>query len=403
MNERTNIDRLLATWFDEGPAVLPDRVAVVVADRIGRQPQRRAWRLDRRPKVNLLLKVVLAAALGAAMLGGAVLIAGTRNDGPSPTPAPTASASPASPAPTFAVAPLPTTMIGNWVANIGEIAGLGNTDPRIRLVTANDGSALWLLTNKFGNTAMRTVPTAVGDGELHVASEEAGIGCAIGDEGSYRVSVSADGLQITFDTIDDICTTRAAVLARTWVRTVDFASKGGPGAIAAFDPVFTIQLPDGVYSGTPEIGAAAEVSTADRTLVAVKDPWGLGKPCTTDGSDKLPVDPSADAFVGYLRTLPGFTVEPEELTIDGHRVVHAAISTDVAIDCPAGEVSMWTPKAFTSQSRWAVTPGAAASVYLVEVDGDLVLLQWAGEGVTTQEEQDVLSTIRFLDALPIAP
>ena len=73
MNEHIDIDRLLTTWFDDGPTVLPDRVAVVVADRIGRQPQRRAWRPDRRPTVNLFLKIALAAALGAAMLGGAVL------------------------------------------------------------------------------------------------------------------------------------------------------------------------------------------------------------------------------------------------------------------------------------------------------------------------------------------
>ena len=153
------------------------------------------------------------------------------------------------------------------------------------------------------------------------------------------------------------------------------------------------------------MNAAAELTSTDRSLVAVKDPWGLTKPCSSDPAsiDKAPVDPDPGAFVDYLRTLPGVTVAPEELTIDGHRVVHATISTDAAIDCPSGELAMWTPKAFTSLTQWGVTPGYPASVYLAEVGTDLVLLQWQGDGITTQEERDVLSTITFLEGLPAAP
>ncbi len=100
MTEHTDIDRLLETWFDDGPTMLPDRVVTVVADRIARQGQRRAWRSDRRPIVNLFLKVAVAAAIGIALLGGAVFLAGNRNNGPAPAPeaSPSASAAPASPA-----------------------------------------------------------------------------------------------------------------------------------------------------------------------------------------------------------------------------------------------------------------------------------------------------------------
>ena len=37
MTEYTDIDRLLKTWFADGPTAMPDRVVTVVADRIGRQ------------------------------------------------------------------------------------------------------------------------------------------------------------------------------------------------------------------------------------------------------------------------------------------------------------------------------------------------------------------------------
>ena len=120
MTEHTDIDRLLESWFDDGPTMLPDRVITVVADRIGRQGQRRAWRLDRRPKVNLFLKVAIVAAIGIALLGGAVILAGNRNAGPVPEPVPS---------------PSPSAAAGSPAASVGS--GLGR---RGRRRCAPDGS-----------------------------------------------------------------------------------------------------------------------------------------------------------------------------------------------------------------------------------------------------------------------
>ena len=46
MTQPRDIERLLDHWFADGSSVAPDRVVDVVADRIERQPQRPAWRLD---------------------------------------------------------------------------------------------------------------------------------------------------------------------------------------------------------------------------------------------------------------------------------------------------------------------------------------------------------------------
>ena len=46
MNQPRDIERLLDQWFADGSSVAPDRVIDIVADRIERQPQRPAWRLD---------------------------------------------------------------------------------------------------------------------------------------------------------------------------------------------------------------------------------------------------------------------------------------------------------------------------------------------------------------------
>ena len=39
--ERSDFDRALRTWFEDGPTVMSDRVVDIIADRIARQPQRR--------------------------------------------------------------------------------------------------------------------------------------------------------------------------------------------------------------------------------------------------------------------------------------------------------------------------------------------------------------------------
>jgi hypothetical protein len=90
MNERSDFDRTLRHWFDDGPSVMPDRLVGSVAARIARQPQRRAWRLQGRPNVNLYAK--LAAAAAAALVVGFVgwrLLPANPNIGGQPTPAPT--------------------------------------------------------------------------------------------------------------------------------------------------------------------------------------------------------------------------------------------------------------------------------------------------------------------------
>jgi hypothetical protein len=99
MTPPRDIDRLLDLWFTDGSSVAPDRVLDVVADRIERQPQRPAWRLDWR-HINMNTYTKFAAAIAAvaivAVIGYNLLpggSAGVGNPGPTPTAAPTLSAS----------------------------------------------------------------------------------------------------------------------------------------------------------------------------------------------------------------------------------------------------------------------------------------------------------------------
>ncbi|HEU0237324.1 MAG TPA: hypothetical protein VFR14_12870 [Candidatus Limnocylindrales bacterium] len=107
MNERSDIDRLLRHWIDDGPSTMPDRVIDVVADRISTQRQRRPWRQPWSEPMNLILKGAAAAAAVIVLIAAWNLMprapdgAGSPSASPGESPAPTtAPSSSASPSPT---------------------------------------------------------------------------------------------------------------------------------------------------------------------------------------------------------------------------------------------------------------------------------------------------------------
>jgi len=71
MNEHSDLGRVLTTWLEDGPSTMPDRVIDVVADRIGRQRQRRAWPFPGRTNVTTQFKLIagLAAVVLVAVVG----------------------------------------------------------------------------------------------------------------------------------------------------------------------------------------------------------------------------------------------------------------------------------------------------------------------------------------------
>jgi hypothetical protein len=115
MNGRTDIERVLATWFDDGPTAMPDRVAVVVADRIAHEQQRPAWRLPlwRQPSMNATFKIAagIAAVLVIAVLGSQLVPTSPSGAGGSnATPSPSPTDSPQSPGPSLGAYSWPGTL-----------------------------------------------------------------------------------------------------------------------------------------------------------------------------------------------------------------------------------------------------------------------------------------------------
>jgi hypothetical protein len=97
MTTDREIGRILDHWLSDGPTAAPDRMVDVLADRIGHQSQRPAWRLDRRlPAMNPYIKVItaIAAVILVAVIGYNLLPAGTGTGVPGPSATPTPSAAP---------------------------------------------------------------------------------------------------------------------------------------------------------------------------------------------------------------------------------------------------------------------------------------------------------------------
>jgi hypothetical protein len=104
MTHDRDLERLLSHWLGDGPTEVPDRVIDVVADRIGRQSQRPAWRFPRRelhmttyPRIAAGLAAVAIVAIGGIYLFGQPSGSGiggpaaTASPSPSPVSTPTAS------------------------------------------------------------------------------------------------------------------------------------------------------------------------------------------------------------------------------------------------------------------------------------------------------------------------
>jgi hypothetical protein len=106
MTQDRDLDRLLSQWLGEGPSEVPDRVIDVVADRIGHQAQRPAWRFQGRPTVmNLSLRAAAVLAAVSVVAIGAIYFFGLSSGPDVGGPKPTASPSPAASATSTASPP----------------------------------------------------------------------------------------------------------------------------------------------------------------------------------------------------------------------------------------------------------------------------------------------------------
>lgn len=404
MSSTRNPDRLIRAWLDLMPDEAPDRAIATVLQAIETTPQVRrplVPALRRFSPMNRRTFAAAAAVIVAVIGGGAILL--NRAQGPNAGgPSGSSAVESPSPAASAAATALSIAFRSTWLADAAPIAGLGNTEPRMRLVVSADGSRLYVDVNSTSTaqTMLASQSSADVSNEVALISEGTAVGCAANETGRYGAAISADGAYLTLTPVSDTCATRAITLGRTWVRWLDRASTGGRGLFADFDPAILVTLPGASYTPEPGQDAATASSSADRTFIAVKNPAGFSDPCSATGGAKVQIPHTIVAFSAYLKGLPGITVQSESLSIDGHPAAHLIMPVSPTVVCSGGRVNEWTTGDVATQGGWLIRPGDTDIVYLVEVDKDLYLLQWLGGGVTSTEELAVLSTVHFVTGLP---
>jgi len=108
MTQRTELERVLDVWLDEGPMAVPDRVFESTVAAVYRAPQRPSWRL--RWRSLAMNRTARLAVVGLAILAiagfGFVMFAGQPAPAPTTAPSPSAATSVATPSATRTPAPI---------------------------------------------------------------------------------------------------------------------------------------------------------------------------------------------------------------------------------------------------------------------------------------------------------
>ena len=361
--------------------------------------------------------VTVATVVVAVGLTSFLLLRPSANVGepsPSPTPSPTSSPTQAiTPPPVEVVAGQSATWLADQPANLSF--GMPSGPARMGLTISSVDLTVAIDVTSGPSGLLRSSFEGFGTGEIRfatidppLATEQVALdgrplaGCVAGDVGDYHSTTSADGMILTLNVVREDCAARGAVLARSWSRSLAVPGGGGTGIIDAFDPVFSVELPTGSYVVDRSIDAVTvHQDFPELQFLSFKEPQGFLDPCDRSRG-RYVIAPGADAVVAYFRQLAGFTFDStEELTVDGLRAVKLVVHGNDDASCPDGRLWEWQPKAETSDRAWFVQPGVSDSLYIVEHPKGTLMFEVLP--APNPLEEQVISTIHFLDALPTSP
>jgi hypothetical protein len=402
MTAHRDPDRVVRAWLELMPDEAPYRTVAAVLQAVEATPQARRpiLRGPRRSTTMYRLSLIAAvAALGIALLVGALLGAGASRtdqapDAPAPTPLPSQSTDPS---PAAAGGPADPALRSSWIAEASSIAALGNGSGPVDLMIDEAGTRL--STTNFGlGMGFASSVSATGDDELRLVLDRAAGDCASGAVGTYRWSLSADRSLLTLVSIEDTCARRGLALARTWGRSLTGTTSVGAGFVRTMSPPFKIVLPDLALQARTlddfvEIGAPDGFS-----LMVFKNPQPFVDACST-AQERVPWKPGAAAFIDAFRANDAFVVgEATPLTIDGHDALHVVIGGKANYErCPGQELYQYTPR--ECGCHFVVGQGQSDSMYLVDV-GEDTLMFIISPISSVENEQPIIDSIRIPATIP---
>lgn len=401
MTAHRDFDAVARAWLDLMPDEVPDRVIESVMQAVEAEPQVRSrrvggWRLDH------MNRLALASAAAVIVAAGLFFVA-PRTSGPGTGPTPSPSISPsASPTGSATREPAAEALRTTWIAEPAQIPGLSapsGPPSNLAFVVNAGGNGAWIRASDRDRTALRSSARAAGSDVVALSLERTAAGCAAGDVGSYRWSVSADGLVLSVTAIEEACAVRQQALERRWVRSHMGVSAGGQAMIDAFDPAFLVTLPTASWVAVPHEDVVM-LQSQDLYVYAGRDPQGFTNPCGPSGGKHLAIEPGLDAFEAYIRSFPTFTVTATDQTVGGYPARHLAITSTPTAACPTGtRMAEWRAKGEPGDLFWTLGSGDPDSIDLVALPDATIILQLIPEGGASVDTRSILDSIRFVDAL----
>jgi hypothetical protein len=426
MTASTDFDRVVASWLEASGPIDPPPALLErgIADARRVQQRRgfaatlagpRPWpptRVARLRHVPVPMRIALLAVLLLAALGAAGLAGSWLDEQSLPAPSVVPSVAPSAVEPPAASVPVspaagagaPEGVRGTWSGANTGVPELNAADPTVSLLIDLEGTKAWVAALGLGQVGSLRWASSVdtpAPGELRLTSIQDGHGCRTGDEGRYRMALSADGGTLTLEAISDACAARAAALAQAWTRTLGGPNLGGRGIVDQFDPPFIVTLPAGSYTATLFWGGVELRHPLDKDdlaprLTAIRDPQVFTDPCRF--MSRTPIAPGIGAFVQHFRETPGWSVvSVDDHAVGGRRAVRIVLEASADATCVDGLLHLAIPTPEASKAIFGAA-GHRTAVYVAEV-GDATVL-FRVDSPDPAMEQAVIDSIEFPEASP---
>lgn len=402
MTDDRSLERAARSWIELGPTRAPEEAVDAALRRIQTTPQERDWLPWRLPRMTTPLRLALLAGAAVLAIAGFGLLA---SGGPGPRPESSASPSPSASPSAPTAQPLPEALRGDWQAEVSEILqNVANPGEAIQLSLAwEDGRTAWIQPPR-GDNVYETSSVEAPDGQLALLEGGSIVGCAPGGIGRYGWQRSADGLFLTLAVISDDCPGRTAAYGRTWVHSLSAVTDGGPGVIPWNGRWIQATLPSMRFglSGPADVADLQTFDDADPDVAftVFRNPMGFTDPCATDGDTPLDIEARTDAFVEYVRGLPGAAVTTEAATVGGLPAVHLTVEMAPVASCTLVDIAAFHAARESEEGVWALQADGSHSLWIVQDGPDIVLFWYEGEGINPAGEQAVIDSLAFLDELP---
>ncbi|HEX5012677.1 MAG TPA: hypothetical protein VFV72_00865 [Candidatus Limnocylindrales bacterium] len=395
MTANRDFTDITRAWLDLMPSEAPDRAVASILQAVDATPQAKP-RLAGPWRFSPMFRFALVGAAAIAIVAGAlVLYPRLKTDVSSPSESPTIS-----PSPTLGSSggEIDDALRATWRSFALESPALGNGAGPVSLEFSQAGNGV--AASNFGpGYGFASTVTPISADRFELALAQPSLSCAAGDRGTYRWQLSADRSELTLTAEAEACSTRGIVFQRRWVRSLVEATSYGAGIVDSMEPSFRVALPDYSFQ-TRTLNDFAEIASPDGggfSLMAFKNPVTFVDPCSAD-EERNPFTPTAASFFEHFQTTDAFTVgEVTELSIDGHRALHADVTgKENYARCPDHPLYQYTPE--RCGCHFIVGPGGTDSMYLVEGDGYTFLFIVSPYG--SASEQSVIESIQLPYGLP---